>query len=424
MIDIAILGMNHNTAPVKIRECIAKDPNHQKVALSLIKKNEDIKECLFISTCNRIEALYTTEDKIKAQEYVISAISDMGNIRRDIILRHLYYKEGREAIRHIFRVSSSLDSMVMGEPQILGQIKEAYRLATRERTSGVIINRLMHRAFHVAKRIRTETGICDSAVSVSYAAVELAKKIFHNLDDKEILLIGAGEMAELAAKNLLNHGVKSIYVANRTFERAMEVARYFNGYPISFEEIPLCLNKMDIVISSTASTEIIINYEDVKGILRKRKNRPLFFIDIAVPRDIDPKINRLDNVYLYDIDDLKEVVKKNMERRKDEAIKAERIVDEELIKFERWLKTLEVVPTIKSLKEKAETIRQNEFKRSFSNFKGLSKEQIDAIERLTISITEKIITDPILFLKSKADRNKKDLYLDITKRLFRLDQEE
>jgi len=181
---------------------------------------------------------------------------------------------------------------------------------------------------------------------------------------------------------------------------------------------------MDIVISSTASTEIIINYEDVKGSLRKRKNRPLFFIDIAVPRDIDPKINRLDNVYLYDIDDLKEVVKKNMERRKDEAIKAERIVDEELIKFERWLKTLEVVPTIKSLKEKAETIRQNEFKRSFSNFKGLSKEQIDAIERLTISITEKIITDPILFLKSKADRNKKDLYLDITKRLFRLDQEE
>ena len=424
MIDIAILEMNHNTAPVEIRECIAKDPNHQKKALSLIKKNEDIKECLFISTCNRIEALYTTEDKTRAQEYVISAISDMGNIRRDLILRHLYYKEGRDAIRHIFRVSSSLDSMVMGEPQILGQVKEAYRLSTRERTSGVIINRLMHRAFHVAKRIRTETGICDSAVSVSYAAVELAKKIFHNLDDKEILLIGAGEMAELAAKNLLNHGVRSISVANRTFERATEVARYFNGNPISFEEIPLYLNKMDIVISSTASTEIIINYEDVKGSLRKRKNRPLFFIDIAVPRDIDPEINRLDNVYLYDIDDLKEVVKKNMERRKDEAIKAGRIVDEEVIKFERWLKTLDVVPTIKSLKEKAETIRQNEFKRSFSHFKGLSKEQIDAIERLTISITEKIITDPILFLKNKAGRNREDLYLDITKRLFRLDQEE
>jgi glutamyl-tRNA reductase len=309
----------------------------------------------------------------------------------------------------------------MGEPQILGQIKEAYRDATQEKTSGVILNRLMHRAFHVAKRVRTETGVSDSAVSISYAAVELAKKIFFDLGGKRVLLIGAGEMAELAARHLMNHGVKTITVANRTFQRAVEVARLFNGSPVSFEEINAQILETDIVITSTASSEYVISHDLVKGSLRKRRNRPLFFIDIAVPRDVEPKVNDLDNVYVYDIDDLKGVIQVNLAQRKEEAVKAERIVKEEVLKFERWLKTLEVVPTIVSLREKAEAVRTAELKKSLHSFKTLTQEQREAIEALTLSITEKLMHDPILVLKGKADRSSRDLYLDIARTLFKLD---
>jgi glutamyl-tRNA reductase len=313
--------------------------------------------------------------------------------------------------------------MVVGEPQILGQIKDAYYQATREKTSGVILNRLMHRAFHVAKRVRTETAISDAAVSISYAAVELAKKIFYDLGGKAVLLIGAGEMAELAARNLISHGVTSITVANRTFRRAVQVAESFNGSAVSFEEIGSQLLEVDIVITSTASTEYVITHEEVKSCLRKRRSRPLFFIDIAVPRDVEPKVNDLGNVYLYDIDDLKGVVEINLVQRQKEALKAERIVEEEVIKFERWLKTLEVVPTIISLREKAEAIRQAEIKKSLGSLGQLTPAQMKVIETLTLSVAEKIINDPILVLKRKAERSTRDNFLDIARRLFNLDQE-
>ena len=324
----------------------------------------------------------------------------------------------------MFRVASSLDSMAVGEPQILGQVKDAYHQATSEKTSGVILNRLMHRTFHVAKRVRTETGISDAAISISYAAVGLAKKIFHDLSGRRILLIGAGEMAELAASHLMNNGVHSITVANRTFHRAVQVAESFRGNPVSFEEIASQLLEVDIVIASTSSAEYVISYDQVKGSLRKRRNRPLFFIDIAVPRDIEPRVNDLGNVYVYDIDDLKGVIEINMKQRQQEAVKAERIVQEEVIKFEKWLKTLDVVPTIISLKEKTEAIRQAEFKKSLSSLGGLTPSQMKIIETLTLSLAEKIINDPILVLKRKADRPTKDSYLDIARKLFDLDKDE
>jgi glutamyl-tRNA reductase len=320
-------------------------------------------------------------------------------------------------------VASSLDSMVMGEPQILGQIKDAYRQATKAKTSGVVVNRLMHRAFHVAKRVRTETGVSDAAVSVSYAAVELAKKIFRDLEGRSVLLIGAGEMAELAATHLMGHGVSSIRVANRTFQVAMEKAEAFNGTPVSLEEVEPQLLEVDIVVTSTASTEPVITYHQVKGSLRKRRNRPLFFIDIAVPRDVEPRVNELENVYVYDIDDLKGIVEDNLAHRKDEAVKAERIVQEEVLKFERWLKSLEVVPTIVSLREKAEDIRQAEIKKSLSALGSLSPSQVKAIETLTVSLSEKIINDPILMLKKTAHRATRDTYVDMTRKLFKLDKE-
>jgi glutamyl-tRNA reductase len=423
MIRIVNIGMNHETAPVELRECLAKDPAHADRALAMMRELACVKEGIFLSTCNRVEALFTTEQTDEAKGSVVAVLSKLGGIPSESLCPNLFTYEDRDAVRHIFRVASSLDSMVIGEPQILGQIKEAYTRATKENTTGVILNRLLHRAFHTAKRVRTETGISDAAVSVSYAAVELAKKIFYDFKGKKVLLIGAGEMAELAARHLLSQGVSAITVANRTFQKAVEVAQVFKGVPVSFEEIEAQLLESDIVISSTAAPGYVITHDQVKGSMKKRRNRPLFFIDIAVPRDVEPEVNDLENVYAYDIDDLKGIIQVNRGQREEEAIKAERIVEEEVIKFEQWLKTLEVVPTIVSLKEKAETIRQAELKKSLSSLGELSPSQMKSLEALTLSITEKILNDPILFLKKKADRPLGKSYLDTARRLFRLDRE-
>lgn len=423
MIRIVNIGMNHETAPVELRECLAKDPAHADRALAMMRELACVKEGMFLSTCNRVEALFTTEQTDEAKGSVIAVLSKLGGMPSESLCSNLFTYEDRDAVRHIFRVASSLDSMVIGEPQILGQIKEAYTRATKENTTGVILNRLLHRAFHTAKRVRTETGISDAAVSVSYAAVELAKKIFYDFKGKKVLLIGAGEMAELAARHLLSQGVSAITVANRTFQKAVEVAQVFKGVPVSFEEIEAQLLEADIVISSTAAPGYVITHDQVKGSMKKRRNRPLFFIDIAVPRDVEPEVNDLENVYAYDIDDLKGIIQVNRGQREEEAIKAERIVEEEVIKFEQWLKTLEVVPTIVSLKEKAETIRQAELKKSLSSLGELSPSQMKSLEALTLSITEKILNDPILFLKKKADRPLGKSYLDTARRLFRLDRE-
>ncbi len=423
MIRIVNIGMNHQTAPVEVRECLAKDPAHADKALVMMREFSCIKEGLFLSTCNRVEALVTTEQVEEAKNSVVSLLCKLGQMSSESLCSGLFTYEDRDAVRHIFRVASSLDSMVIGEPQILGQIKEAYSNATQEKTTGVILNRLLHRAFHTAKRVRTETGISDAAVSVSYAAVELAKKIFYDFQGKKVLLIGAGEMAELAARHLMSQGVSSVTVANRTFQKAVEVAASFKGIPVSFEEIGTQLLEADIVISSTAAPGYVITHDQVKGSMRKRRNRSLFFIDIAVPRDVEPAVNDLDNVYVYDIDDLKGIIRVNMSQRQDEAVKAERIVEEEVIKFDQWLKTLEAVPTIVSLKEKAEAIRHAELKKSLSSLGELNPAQIQGLETLTLSITEKILNDPILFLKQKADRPLGKTYLDTARRLFRLDRE-
>jgi len=416
------IGMNHETAPVELRECIAADPETTRRILSALRELPSIREGLFLSTCNRIEVLFTTEQVAEAKRGILSLLSGLGQVPNEALSGCFYSLEGLDAVKHIFRVASSLDSMVVGEPQILGQIKDAYQRATQEKTSGVIVNRLMHRAFHVAKRVRTETGICESAVSISYAAVELAKKIFHSLEEKTVLLIGAGEMAELAARHLVSNGVSSMQVTNRTFERAVRMAEQFHGRPVAFDEIERQLLEVDIVVCSTASPEHIITFEQVKKLLRKRRNRPLFFIDIAVPRDVEPRVNTLANVYVYDIDDLKGVIALNVEQRKREAIKAERIVKEEVLKFGQWLNTLSVVPTITALREKADAIIQAELKKSNSLLEHLDEKQRGAVEVLVHSIAEKVLNDPILFLKGRAERAAADTYLDITRRLFNLDR--
>ncbi len=421
MIKIVDIGMNHETAPVELRELVAFGGHNIDEVMNAITSIKDIKESIVLSTCNRVEIVFTTDKEKEAKESVMEFLSNFSGIKRQELGPTLYIYDNQEAMRHIFRVGASLDSMIVGEPQILGQIKEAYRVAVEHKSSSVILNRLMHRTFSLAKKIRTETEISGSAVSVSFAAVELGKKIFGDLQGKKVLLIGAGEMAELAATYLLNNRIAKILVANRTFTRAVELADHFHGKAISFDEIDDQLLEVDIVITSTASPEPLISLSQVKKTMRGRKNRPLFFIDIAVPRDVEPRVNGIENVFVYDIDDLKGIVELNINRRKGEAVKAERMVDEEVIKFSEWLRTLDVVPTIVALKDKCENIRQSELRKTLSSLGDLTPEQRKAVENLTLSITKKILNDPIVFLKRKGERSSRNLFLDVARRLFDLD---
>jgi glutamyl-tRNA reductase len=423
-LNIAVVGLNHKTASVEMREQLAAFLNREGTAAASLKELRRIEESVVLTTCNRVEVIFTSED-------LEHSIRELVHYWRERVLpsavfsmESLYIYRNEEAVRHLFRVASSLDSMVLGEPQILGQLKEAYREAVEQETTGVVLNRLLHKTFSVAKRVRTETGIASHAVSISFAAVELAKKIFQNLDGKKALLIGAGEMAELAAEHLLRNRVQRIIVANRTLERAMELSQRWHGQALSLEELPAALIETDIVISSTGAPETIIHYPQVKVIMKQRKQRPLFFIDIAVPRDIDPQINRLDNVYLYDIDDLQGIVAHNMAERQQEAVQAERIVQEECIKFNSWLSGLEVVPTIVTLRKKMEDIIEGEWKRAEASLQGLTEEQRRAVERLTGSIINKVLHDPIAYLKESANGDLQERKIDRIQKVFNLGRNE
>lgn len=423
--EIVVIGLNHETAPVEVRECLAFNSADNPRVLERMRKTSCVDEVVLFSTCNRVEFLLTTRDAAQATEGVKNFLSEFKSTPRSIFEGSLYVHSGDAAVRHLFRVASSLDSMVIGEPQILGQIKNAYQEATAHKTCGVILNRLMHKAFSVAKRVRTETGIGDCAVSISYAAVELGRKIFGDLKGKTVLLIGAGEMAELAVEHLISNRAEPIYVANRTFERGLEIAEGFNGTAIRFEEILDFLKKdVDIVISSTGAPHYILTRDRFKGIMRFRKNRPLFFIDIAVPRDIDPEINRETNVYVYDIDDLQEAIQENVAERRQAAQRGERLVDGAVVRFRRWYEALDVVPTVIALREKAEEIRQAELKKTFSSLKWASEEDRAAIDRLTGALVKKMLHDPTVFLKERGHRDQKAVYIDIVRKLFRLDEPE
>jgi glutamyl-tRNA reductase len=421
MLDIVLLGINHKTASVEVRECIAFAQDETKSALHSLLGKSFIKEALLFSTCNRVEILLVTDNKTRAVEETKAFIAEFNKIPLEQFEDALYLHEGDDAVRHVFRVASSLDSMVVGEPQILGQVKEAYRTAAGEKASGVILNRLLHRTFFVAKRIRTETGIGDRAVSISYAAVELARKIFGELTDKTVMLIGAGEMAELAVEHLIRYKANKVWVANRTFETGVELAKQFNGQPIRFEEILESLKTVDIIISSTGSPDYVIQRDQVKGLLRKRRNRPLFFIDIAVPRDIDPELNRLNNTYVYDIDDLKGVIDENVEDRQKEAIKGERIVDEAVIRFREWYESLDVVPTIVALRNKMESIAAAELKKTLQS-SMISEQDAAALQKMAGSLINKILHDPTRFLKRNGMHEDKSFYIDTVRKLFKLDE--
>ncbi|MBU1712734.1 MAG: glutamyl-tRNA reductase [Proteobacteria bacterium] len=421
MIEIILLGINHKTAPVEIRELLTVSKEEAAAMLDAIKESASVNEVVLFSTCNRVEILMTAGDKADAIETVQRQLSRFKNVPVSRFQQSIYIYEGDEAVRHIFRVASSLDSMMVGEPQILGQIKDAYFTATKRKSSGVILNRLLHRTFFVAKRVRTETGIGDHAVSISYAAVELARKIFGLLEGKKVLLVGAGEMAELAVEHLIRNRVKEIFVANRTFKNGVELARKFGGTAIRFEEITDFIQQADVIISSTGSPDIIINKEQVKHIMPGRRNRPLFFIDIAVPRDIDPEINKLNNIYVYDIDDLNGVVDENIEDRNKEAIKGERIIDEAVISFRRWYDSLDVVPTIVALRNKIDSIATAEIEKTMHAM-DIPENEREALYRMKNAIINKIMHNPTLLLKRDGCHGNNSVYIDVTRKLFNLDE--
>jgi glutamyl-tRNA reductase len=326
-----------------------------------------------------------------------------------------------ECVKHIFRVSSSLDSMIIGEPQILGQIKDAFGCAANARATGNILNRLLHKAFSVAKRIRTETRIATSAVSISFAAVELAKKIFDDLEGKTVMLVGAGEMAELAARHLLGNGVAHIIVANRTYERAVALAGEFGGSAVPFEELEQQMELADIVISSTGAPNVIIDKKMVQRIIKRRRNRPMFFIDIAVPRDIDTEVNGIENVYAYDIDDLEGVVQANIKTREKEAARAEEIVAGEVLQFTEWMRSREVYPTVVALREWAETIRRGELEKTLKRIQGLSEADSKKIEAMTEAVMNKVLHRPIARMKESAHRGEEENLADMVRKIFDLD---
>lgn len=423
MVDIVLTGLNHTTAPVAIRECLAFTKDEAADAIEALHRHPSISEVMLFSTCNRVEVLMITENAQVALEEAKAYISRVKNTELKDFEENLYTYQGPSVVRHIFRVASGLDSLVMGEPQILGQIKEAFRMTVQKRASGAILNRLFHRAFNVAKRVRTETGIGDSAVSISYAAIELAKKIFGALEQRKVLLVGAGEMAELAVEHLIRNRVGDIFVANRTFERGVELARRFSGKALRFEEIPSALTDVDIIISSTGSPNFVITKDTVKSVIRNRRNRSLFFIDIAVPRDIDPDINNLGNCYVYDIDDLKGVIDVNMETRQKEAVKAERIIDEAVIQFGKWMAGLHVVPTIVDLREKLSAMAAAELEKTLgSSLKHLPEKDAQAVGRMIDAILNKILHDPIQFIKAKGCHRDEAVGLSLVRSLYNLDK--
>ena len=420
--DILIIGLNHKTAPIEVREKVAFDGLKLNEALNRLKDYPSIKEHIILSTCNRVEIYAAVDDLDSGTDSIKGFISDFHGISRDLLDKSLYIHKGTGAVRHIYRVGSSLDSMVLGEPQILGQLKDAFDAALKNKTTGVFLNKLMRKSVSVVKRIRTETKIAAGAVSISFAAIELAKKIFEDLSTKSFMLIGAGEMAELAAKHLLNLGVKDVYVTNRTTERAEELAKEFHGKVILFDNFTLELRFSDIVICSTGAPEYILLKEEMHKIMKERKQKPVFIIDISVPRNIDPLINELDNVYLYDVDNLQGIIDTNKEERAKEAGNAELIVEEEIGSFSKWTLSLSATPTIVALRDMAESIRQDELEKTLKKLGPLEEKQIRAIEYLSNTIVNKLIHPPTAALKEEnAD---KDLMVDMIRKLYGLKADE
>jgi glutamyl-tRNA reductase len=423
--NLFLLGLNHRSAPVELREQLAFTTETLELALRRLVDRQLVREGAIVSTCNRVEVIACTTDISAADEKIKAMLAEARQIARSLFEPHLYTRVGKEAVRHLFRVASSLDSMV-GEPQILGQVKDAYAASSTLGTLGVILHRCFHKSFSVAKRVRSETGVAARTVSISSAAVDLARSIFDHLDDKTAMVIGAGEMGEQTVTHLQGNGIGTVLVTNRTFQRAVELARQCNGTVVPFEQLQKHLHLADVVIGSAGVNEYLLGPVVVEEVLRERKRRPMFFIDLGVPRNFDPRLNKLENVFLYDVDDLEKVIEDNKDEREREAIKAEAIVAEEVESFWAWLSNIEATPTIVALREKAEAMRRREVEKTLAALKELPPHAQKAIEALSSALTNKLLHPPIAYLKNtEKNGDEPDTSRVTTVRLmFGLDEEE
>lgn len=408
--EIGLIGMNHKTTSIDLRENFSLDEDGVS---GFIEKasSRGIEEIVCVSTCNRVEIYFTSHDMSHSVNELVSILEEMSSMPKSKFTPNVYKKYYKDAALHLFKVASSLDSMVVGENEILGQVKDAYRKSTSLKKTGTVLNRLFHQAFKTAKRVRTETEIAKSPLSIAYIAVELAKGIFDDLSKRKALLIGAGEMGELILKYLTKYNINEITIANRSFHNAQRIVEDINikANIITLEDIKAAAENVDIIISSAASTEFIITKETAKHAVKRKGNNPLFFIDIAVPRNIDPEAGKIDNIFLYNIDDLKMIADKNLKSRLKEVEVAESLIESDAENFYAWYEGLAMVPTIINIQKKCEEIRKNELnKYKKRKLKHLSKKDIDIIDNLTTQIMTKTLHDPIMYLKnfqnSKTER--------------------
>lgn len=405
--EILLVGISHRTAPVEIREKLACPSSRVAEEVRKLLQLDFLEEVVLLSTCNRVEVVFVSEKPAQAGEAVRNFLSDYSGMSRETLDKYLYAHMGINAVLHVFRVASSLDSMVLGEPQILGQVKESYRLSSSAGGAKTLLNRLFHKAFKTAKRVRNETRVGAYAVSVSSTAVELAGKIFGELTTKSVLLVGAGNMGELTARHLLDAGVAKLVIMNRTFSVAERLAEEFHAVPAPFEKLEKELVFADIVIGASGAPYPIITKKLVQSALKARKNKPMFFIDIAVPRDVEPAVNDLDNAYVYDIDDLQAIADEHLKERKAEALKAEDIVKEEAEKFESWRASLEVVPTIVELRNHFENVAKAELEKALASLPEAGEKERNALELLAHNIVNKLLHEPTVMLKKCTEEGER-----------------
>jgi glutamyl-tRNA reductase len=417
---LTLVGLSHKTAPIEIREKLTFPANRQADALARLTASDAVSEAVIVSTCNRTEIYAVTLAGFDGPAAIIDFMADYHDLDRHELVRYLYISEGEAVVRHLFRVVASLDSMVLGEAQILGQVKEAYEHGFSANSCGRIFNKLFRQSFEVGKRVRSETGIGENAVSISYAAVELAKRVFDTLEGRTVLILGAGKMSELTAKNLVGNGVARVLVANRTYERAVELAQRFEGEAIEYDTLFDRMREADIVISSTAAPGYVITKQQLAPAVSRRRD-PLFLIDIALPRDIDPDCADLGDVFVYDIDDLNGVVNANLTERMREAERAEDIIGEEMDAFERWLQGLEIVPTVAAMRAKAEGIRAEELEKALKRLDGLSEKEVKTVEMMSQAIVNKMLHGPTERLKQVGSDKYGVAYVEAARFLYGLD---